>query len=234
LFNLIEFCAIVVIHITYPPRAVLKAADQNILCCQVADLHPNLLYTLNMSPVGREPKYPVIIITGTPGTGKSSHAQLLIQESPVPLKHINVGELVKDQGLHEGFDEEWQSYTVDEDKLLDELEPLASAGGIILDWHTCEIFPERWADLVVVLRCNHTQLWDRLEKRGYPLKKIQENNEAEIMDVVIEEARASYPEEIVVTLSSESMEDLERNVASIVEWIKTWLSDRERQTAEET
>ncbi|KAH7915379.1 P-loop containing nucleoside triphosphate hydrolase protein [Hygrophoropsis aurantiaca] len=187
-----------------------------------------------MSPVGREPKYPVIIITGTPGTGKSSHAQLLIQESPVPLKHINVGELVKDRGLHEGFDEEWQSYTVDEDKLLDELEPLASAGGIILDWHTCEIFPERWADLVVVLRCNHTQLWDRLEKRGYPLKKIQENNEAEIMDVVIEEARASYPEEIVVTLSSESMEDLERNVASIVEWIKTWLSDRERQTAEET
>jgi hypothetical protein len=38
-------------------------------------------------------------------------------------------------------------------------------GGVILDWHTCEIFPERWADLVVVLRCHHSTLWERLEKR---------------------------------------------------------------------
>ena len=50
-------------------------------------------------------------------------------------------------------------------KLLDELEPIVADGSVILDWHTCEAFPERWADLVVVLTCNHTQLWDRLEKR---------------------------------------------------------------------
>ena len=60
---------------------------------------------------------PVIVITGTPGTGKSTHAQLLVQESPMPLQHVNVGELVKTHGLHEGFDEEWQSFTVDEDKV---------------------------------------------------------------------------------------------------------------------
>lgn len=60
---------------------------------------------------------PVIIITGTPGTGKSTHAQLLVDESPVPLKHINVGEWVKEKGWFEEFDEEWQSYTVDEDKV---------------------------------------------------------------------------------------------------------------------
>lgn len=169
---------------------------------------------------------PVIIITGTPGTGKSTHAQLLAEESPVPLRHVNVGELVKEKDLHEGYDEEWQSYTVDEDKLLDELEPLASEGGIILDWHTCDIFPERWADLVVVLRCDHTKLWERLEKRGYPLKKIQENNEAEIMDIVIEEARSSYAQEIVVELRSEGTEDLESNVSRIVRWIQAWRKDR--------
>ncbi|KAJ7293378.1 AAA domain-containing protein [Mycena rebaudengoi] len=169
---------------------------------------------------------PVIIITGTPGTGKSTHAQLLVEESPVPLRHINVGEWVKEKGFYEEFDQEWQSYTVDEDKLLDELEPLVAAGGVILDWHTCDAFPERWADLVVVLRCDHSQLWERLEKRNYALKKIQENNEAEIMQVVLEEARASYPPEIVVELKSESMEDLEANVARIVEWIVVWKKDR--------
>ncbi|KAK7694527.1 hypothetical protein QCA50_001713 [Cerrena zonata] len=173
------------------------------------------------------PKGPVIIITGTPGTGKTTHAQLLADESPVPLKHINVGDLVKEKNLYETYDEEWQSYTVDEDKLLDELEPIASAGGVILDWHTCELFPERWADLVVVLRCNHTKLWERLEKRGYPLKKIQENNEAEIMEVVLDEARSSYASEIVVELQSEGTEDLESNVQRIVDWINAWKADRE-------
>jgi hypothetical protein len=60
---------------------------------------------------------PVIIITGTPGTGKSTHAHLLTEESPIPLQHINVGDWVKQKGLHEGYDYEWQSYTVDEDRV---------------------------------------------------------------------------------------------------------------------
>jgi len=58
--------------------------------------------------------------------------------------------------------------------------------------------------------------------RNYPLKKIQENNEAEIMQVVLDEARSSYPEEIVVELKSESTEDLESNIARMVEWIQQW------------
>jgi len=175
------------------------------------------------------PKGPVIILTGTPGTGKSTHAALLANESPVPLKHLNVSEWVKERGLFETYDEEWQTYTVDEDRLLDDLEPLVAEGGLILDWHTCEVFPERWPDLVVVLRCNHTKLWERLENRGYPLKKIQENNEAEIMQVVLEEARSSYPSEIVVELESEGMEQLEGNVTRIVEWITTWLENQENR-----
>lgn len=59
---------------------------------------------------------PVIIITGTPGTGKSSHAHLLAEESSIPLQHINVGDFVKEKGLYDNFDEEWQSYNVDEDQ----------------------------------------------------------------------------------------------------------------------
>lgn len=62
--------------------------------------------------------------------------------------------------------------------------------------------------------------------RGYPLKKIQENNEAEIMEVVLDEARSSYAPEIVVELRSEGTEDLESNVARIVQWIEAWRRDR--------
>ena len=59
---------------------------------------------------------PVIVITGTPGTGKSTHAELLVQGSPVPLQHINVSEFVKEKELYEIFDAEWDTHIVDEDK----------------------------------------------------------------------------------------------------------------------
>lgn len=57
---------------------------------------------------------------------------------------------------------------------------------------------------------------------GYPLNKIQENNTAEIMDVIIQDARDSYAEEIVVELRSESPDEVEENVARIVGWVEAW------------
>lgn len=59
------------------------------------------------------------------------------------------------------------------------------------------------------------------------MKKIQENNEAEIMSVVLEEAREAYAEEIVVALNSENTTDLESNVSRIVQWIEAWLKNQE-------
>ena len=53
---------------------------------------------------------PTIILTGTPGTGKTTHGELIAAQVP-ELKHINVGDMVKERGLHEGWDEEWQSWT---------------------------------------------------------------------------------------------------------------------------
>ena len=47
------------------------------------------------------------------------------------------------------------------------------------------------------------------------------------MEVVLDEARSSYAPEIVVELKSEGVEDLESNVARIVEWTNAWLKDRE-------
>jgi adenylate kinase len=38
-------------------------------------------------------------------------------------------------------------------------------GGNIVDYHSCDFFPERWFDLVIVLQTDNTILYDRLEKR---------------------------------------------------------------------
>jgi adenylate kinase len=59
---------------------------------------------------------PNIIITGTPGTGKTSHSELLAERTG--LKHIPINDVVKNRECHEGWDDEYQSWIVDEDKVL--------------------------------------------------------------------------------------------------------------------
>lgn len=95
-------------------------------------------------------------------------------------------------------------------------------GGCIVDWHACDLFPQSWVDLVVVIRCDSTLLYDRLVGRGYEGKKLEENLDAEIMQVLLDEAKDAFDEEIVIELKSDSLEDIDENVARIIEWVKAW------------
>lgn len=58
---------------------------------------------------------PNILITGTPGTGKTTTSELVALATG--LEHVNVGSMVKEHGLHEGFDDQYESYILDEDKV---------------------------------------------------------------------------------------------------------------------
>ena len=98
-------------------------------------------------------------------------------------------------------------------------------GGYIIDWHACDLFPRSWIDLVVVLRTDSTKLYDRLTARRYPEKKLQENLDSEIMEVLLEEARESFDAEIVVELQSNEPEDTVSNVDRIASWVKDWMLD---------
>ncbi|KAF3502257.1 hypothetical protein F2Q69_00044276 [Brassica cretica] len=106
--------------------------------------------------------------------------------------------------------------------VCDELEDVMEGGGVIVDYHGCDFFPERWFDRVVVLQTENSVLYDRLTKRGYSGTKLTNNIECEIFQVLLEEARDSYQEEIVIALQSDTIEDISDNVASLTEWITTW------------
>jgi len=169
-------------------------------------------------------KGPIILITGTPGTGKTETSRIIAEQ--LGLKHINVSELVKLHDCHEGKDADYDSYIVDDDKIVDLLEPIIEeATGCIVDFHSAELFPERWFDLVLVLRCNTDVLYDRLTERGYNDKKKSENIECEIMQVVLEEARESYNSSIVHELSSNDLTELDSNVERVASWYKNWKVD---------
>lgn len=61
--------------------------------------------------------------------------------------------------------------------------------------------------------------------RNYPEAKLQENIDSEIMEVLSQEARESYDEEIVVELQSNTPEEMETNIERIEAWLKQWKED---------
>jgi adenylate kinase len=141
-----------------------------------------------------------------------------------------VGELIEKHKCYEGRDDELDTNILDEDKLLDLMEPMIEQAaedgqGVVADFHVCELFPERWFDLVLVLRTSTEVLFDRLTKRGYTGKKRDENMESEIMQVILEEAHEAYDKKIVHEVPSNTLQDMESNVQRVEQWSKQWISD---------
>ena len=168
---------------------------------------------------------PNVLITGTPGVGKTSFSLLLVDKlkeinSEWNFKNINIGKLINEKKLYKKWNNEFNVPEFDDELVINELEPMVESGGAVLDFHSSAFIPEDWIDLVVLLRCNNTLLYDRLKERGYPEKKISENVECEIMEVTSEEVRNSYKENIIIELKSEVIEDMENNMDIVINKIK--------------
>lgn len=173
---------------------------------------------------GQDDRKVNIIITGTPGTGKSSHAQALAEQLP-DLKLLAINDIAKKHNCYSGYDEDRKSHIVDEDKVYEIIEDDLEKGGCIIDFHACDDYPERLIDLVVVLRTNTEVLFDRLNERKYHDSKIEENIDAEVMEVILGDARESYDPEIVIELTSNTIEEMDSNIERIVQWKENWEKD---------
>lgn len=171
-------------------------------------------------------RLPNLLVTGTPGTGKSTVASRLckaFEEAGAPEEspfYINVTDLVKNNSSEFAvdFDQVRDCFVIDEDVVLDYLEPLMQSGKVLLEHHSSEWFPERWFSRVVVLRCTTNQLYQRLEARGYTPAKVQENVQAEIMNICVDEALESYDHSIVSVFENNSERDLEEIVRDLRAW----------------
>lgn len=164
---------------------------------------------------------PNILLSGTPGTGKSTLAKRL-SEAKLGLTWVNVGDFAKEKGFLGAWDEEYQCHELEEDPLLDEMEEMIAKGGCLVDHHVTDFFPERYFDIVFIMRTENDKLYERLSQRGYNGKKFQDNLQCEIFQTILEEARESYPTEIVHELRSDIESDIESNVDRIRSWIEQW------------
>lgn len=135
----------------------------------------------------------VIIITGTPGTGKTKTAKQIAKNNK--FKYLDVNRIINENNLKEKYDRERQTYEVDIKKLNKVLikriieEKKKGAKGLVIDSHLSHYLKPKYVDLCIVTKTALKKLKNRLEKRGYSKRKIRENLDAEIFDVCLNEAK---------------------------------------------
>ncbi|XP_070164289.1 adenylate kinase isoenzyme 6 isoform X1 [Polyergus mexicanus] len=169
---------------------------------------------------------PNILVTGTPGVGKSLMSHMLSEKTE--LEWLDVSKLAIENECVTEYDNVYHCNMLDEEKLLDGMENLMNEGGKIVDYHSVDFFPERWFDIVLVLRTDNTILYDRLKERGYCGKKLEDNITCEIFQTILEEARSSYRKEIVHELMSNTLDQVTDNVNRICQWLEQWKIDNQQ------
>ncbi len=122
----------------------------------------------------------IVLITGTPGTGKTAVSKSLAERTGYDL--IRLSDLATDDvtiAVENG------TKIVDVEKLTEQTTKKIR-GDVIVEGHLS--YHMKSGDVVIVLRTNPKVLENRLEKKGFGKEKVRENLEAEALDVCLVES----------------------------------------------
>lgn len=124
----------------------------------------------------------IICISGTPATGKTSVARALAKK--LGWKLIELNKLAQEKNLYCGYDRKRKTKIVDIGLLKNEIKKIKQKN-LILESHYSHEFD---CDFVIVLRTNPGELRKRMKSKKWEREKIEENIEAEIMEICKTEA----------------------------------------------
>jgi adenylate kinase len=159
----------------------------------------------------------VILITGTPCTGKTTTARQLATK--LGAEYINLTDFAKTYSLTVCEDEERQTTIINEVAMQQKLRETIKAstnGNIIIDGHyAAAVTPTDQVTNVFVLRRNPKELKEFMQKCGFNDAKLYENLSAEILDSCLIEAIQSQQGKICeLDVTGKTVEE---NVAEILE-----------------
>jgi adenylate kinase len=182
----------------------------------------------------------VILITGTPGVGKTTIAKHLTAK--LDALYINLTEFTIKQSLILGEDRIRKTKIIDEEKTRIKMAENINATektNIIVDGHyAAAVVPKPYVTRVFVLRRNPIELRRLMKKRDFSDAKLRENLASEILDVCLVEALREQEKEKVCELdvTGKTAENVAREVIVILEKRKKcsaigvdWLSMLEKK-----
>ena len=151
----------------------------------------------------------MFLLTGTPGVGKSTIADLLEKKGYTITR---AKDTVEKFVLEGSDDEPCDEISVDVDAWAAHFKTREG----IVEGHFSHFIPG--AEGVIVLRCNPEILVERLRARGYKEEKLRENGEAEALDVILIETFDLYHEDKIyeIDVSSLSPEEVVAQVEHVL------------------
>jgi adenylate kinase len=133
-------------------------------------------------------KKKIIIVSGTPGTGKSTLTEFL--EKKLGFERLDLHEHYKK--ISTGYDRSAKCYDIDFikfEKLVEEKINEVKKG-LIIDTHISHLLSPKKVDLCIVMTCSDLKkLEKRMQERKYSQRKIRENLDVEIFQICLHEAK---------------------------------------------
>ena len=129
-----------------------------------------------------------LVITGNPGVGKHTIADLFIkQDSSYQIFDIN--KFAIEKGFGEKVDDEIEVETT---KLKNEIQKLNLEKSLIVGHLAPYVLDESNVEYVIILRKNPYELIKIYEKRKYQNSKIKENSGSEVLGVIANDSITSF------------------------------------------
>jgi adenylate kinase len=165
---------------------------------------------------------PVIVVSGTPGTGKTTFAKALAKS--IGANYVNVTQHVSKHKLYRGVDQERRTRILDVPRTRASLRSELGTNHVlsVIDTHIPEeILSREIVKQVLVLRCHPKILEHRLRNRRWKASKIRENVLAEIVDSCLSAAVKYFGRRKVVQIDTSR-----RKVQECVDLAKRSLSGK--------
>ncbi|BBD72521.1 adenylate kinase [Sulfodiicoccus acidiphilus] len=161
----------------------------------------------------------ILVVSGTPGTGKTAVATELAKRRRA--EYVSLSSFVVSRGLYTSFDQGSLSYLVDEERTRAELSMYLRGRDAVVE----SIYPSMVeGDEVLVLRRHPLLVYRDLSNRGWPESKVMENVEAEALGVVEAEAWESFRKVCVVDGSNVTVQEVirrfEEGECRSVDWLQ--------------